>query len=293
MISRFFIALFLLSFNVGLIAQTVFVEENSRVIVELESIVTNGWQKGDTVLSGRNIQYIYGLNSYLSTPGNFKMVCKIKITNTGTYRFAWHSKVGKGASGTEHNDTWLRIADATAFFATKNGVVLRPKGVCTTDCPEGSGRDGWFKVYSHGTPATGWKWHTATNDKDAFPVYARFASPGIYTIEISMRSDYQFLDRFVMFNEAVSPLSQSTSLALPESKTEVVNSVSQPKEQINIFRLNSATKELNADVQTDWTLFHINGVEQSKGFGNKINVSTLDAGIYILRTSYGAQKVIL
>lgn len=287
------VVMHLCCFPVAVDAQKIFIEENSRVIVEMESVATNSWQTGTTSINDKVIQYIYGLNEYLSAPGNFKLTYKIKITNTGTYRFVWHSKVGNGTSSTEHNDTWLRIPDASAFFAYKNGVTLRPKGLCTNDCPEGSGKDGWFKAYSHGSPASSWTWNTATNDKNAYPIYARFDKPGIYTVEVSMRSNYHFLNRFVLFNEAVNTLSQSTSLDLPESGSELINSLKNNNEQKSVFRKSNDTNELKSDVYTNWSLWHINGTVQGSGFGNQINISSLNAGIYILHTDYGVQKIVI
>ena len=272
-------------------AQKTFIEDNSRLIVEMESIATTGWETNNTVVSNKNIQYIYGLNEYLSAPGNRKLTYKIKISNPGTYRFVWHSKVGMGTSSTDHNDTWLRIPDASLFFASKNGLILRPKGVCTSDCPEGAGKDGWFKTYSNGT--TNWTWTTSTNDNNPYPIYAKFDNPGTYTVEISMRSDYQFLDRFVLFNESVHTLSQSTNLTLPENNVETLNSVSSQKESKHLFRKDITKKKLMADFHTKWTLLTINGIQISNGYSNSVDISTLISGIYILHTSIGVQKIII
>ena len=277
-------------FSIGsLSAQKTFIEENSRLIVELESMPFTGWQTANTTVNSSNIQYIYGLNEYLSAPGNYKLIYKIKITNTGTYRFVWHSKVGNGTSATEHNDTWLRIADASAFFAYKNGVTLRPKGVCTTDCPEGAGKDGWFKTYSNGT--INWTWTTSTNDKNAYPIYARFDNPGIYTVEISMRSNYQFLDRFVLFKESVNTLSQSTNLALAESKSEVLSALTTQKVHKQLFRKDLNGQRLTADYESKWSLYSINGIQIKHGKSSSIDISMLNSGIYILHTSNGVQKI--
>ena len=286
-ISTAFLFLFLLSIS----AQKVFVEENSRVIVEMESGTTTGWQLGTTTVGASNIQYIYGINEYLSSPGNFKLVYKIRINNKGTYRFVWHSKVGNGTSSTEHNDSWLRIVDASLFFAYKDGVTLRPKGFCINDCPEGAGKEGWFKTYSHGT--TNWTWNTATNDKNPFSIYARFDNPGIYTVEVSMRSNYQYLDRFVLFNEAVNTLASSTNLALPESTIESPNALQKIREPQYLYRLDPTKKKLTSQTENEWILFNSNGIRIGNGIGKEVNISMLKSGFYVIKTNNGIQKVII
>ena len=53
----------------------------------------------------------------LHNPGMAAATFKIKITNSGTYRFVWKSAVKTGNNGTDHNDSWLRFADADNFYA--------------------------------------------------------------------------------------------------------------------------------------------------------------------------------
>ncbi|MFP4366350.1 MAG: hypothetical protein ACLFQA_04570 [Bacteroidales bacterium] len=222
-----FIPLFAISFFFSIAqAQTIIYEENSRVIVEIESVPHTGWTKGSTTIGSNTITYLYATSEFLNTPGRNLLSYKIKINNPGTYRFVWHSKVGKGTSPTDHNDSWLRIPDAAAFYAKKDEAsIIRPKGVCTNDCPNGTGSDGWFKVYSNST--LDWTFNRSwTSDHDPHAIYARFEEAGIYTVEISIRSDYHYLDRFVMFDETKHTLSQSTNLSLSPSSSEDKSSIS-------------------------------------------------------------------
>jgi hypothetical protein len=208
-------------------AQKLYLEEDGLLIVEIKSqddIME--WETGSATLGDQSIQYLYSEMEYFRKPGNQLLTYKIRITNPGTYKFIWHSKVGEGFSPTDYNDSWLRIPDASDFYAQKeNGQILHPKGVCTDDCPDGMGAAGWFKAYSHGT--TDWTWRAKTSDKDPHEIYARFDNAGTYSIQISARSSYHFLHRFVMYQPDQYTEVEITDLALPPNEwvTEKVEPV--------------------------------------------------------------------
>ena len=177
------------------------IENNSQVMVEMESAADlNGWTSGETTDSGKVIKYLHWTGEdFFNTPGKHILEYKINIKESGTYRFIWNTKVGKGDSPTDFNDTWLRIPDASDFYGNKNGHIVHPKGICKDDCPNGAGADGWFKVYSSGT--VNWTWSTRTSDNDAHLIYARFDKPGIYTVQVSARSNGHFLNSFLIYKE--------------------------------------------------------------------------------------------
>ncbi len=206
-------------------SQHFYMEDSSLVVVEVESTANAGWNTNGATVGVHEIDYLYGTTDHFSNPGNNLLSFQIKINNPGTYRFIWHSKVGKGTDYTEHNDDWLSIPDAADFYGVKNGQVVHPKGICTNDCPNGAGSGGWFKVYSNGT--YNWTWRTKTSDNDAHDIYARFDTVGIYTIQISSRSAYHFLNRFVLFKESVYIESQASDLSLKASTAYHFN-VDQP-----------------------------------------------------------------
>ncbi len=210
-------------------AQTYFIEDSSVVIVEVESVRDlQSWELHETSIAEDTIHYIRWTGSqYLNNPGNLLLEYKIKINNPGIYRFIWNSKVGKGSDPTEHNDDWLRFPDAADFYGYRSGTssTVRPKGICTNDCPNGAGKDGWFKVYSSHT--TDWTWVTFTSDNDPHLIYAKFDTAGIYTVQISARSSYHLLNRFVLYKEDVYKSEEVTKLSLPESRMFPFNPVPQ------------------------------------------------------------------
>ncbi len=206
-------------------AQHFYMEDSSLVVVEVESTAYAGWNSSEASVGVHDIDYLYGTKDYFSNPGNQLLSYQIKINNPGTYRFIWHNKVGKGTDYTEHNDDWLSIPGAADFYGEKNGHVVHPHGICTNDCPNGAGSGGWFKVYSNGTD--NWTWRAKTSDNDAHDIYARFDTVGIYTIQISSRSAYHFLNRFVLFKESVYTEAEVSDLSLKASTAYHFN-VDQP-----------------------------------------------------------------
>ena len=203
---------------------TDFVEQDNLLVVEMESADSRpaNWPIESAFSNPTGGDYLrYDGSDDFNNPGIDTIEYPIQITNAGTYRFQWRSIVGSGSNTTEHNDTWLKI-DADAFFAEKNGNILCPKGFdsanndCSGDAPNGSGSDGWFKVYRSGGTPDAWSWSTNTSDNDAHQIFARFDSPGTYSIAISGRSAEHVIDRMVMYQDPVST-SAATSTGNAES----------------------------------------------------------------------------
>ena len=199
-------------------AQRIYLEEDGLLIVEMRSQDDiKEWKTGSDLVNDQSVQYLYSEREYFRNPGNQLLSYPIRINTPGIYKFIWHSKVGEGTSPTDYNDTWLRITDAADFFAqNENGQVLHPKGACASDCPNGMGAAGWFKVYSNGT--TNWTWRAKTSDNDPHEIYARFDTAGTYSIQVSARSSYHFLNRFVMYQADRYTEVEITDLALPPSE---------------------------------------------------------------------------
>lgn len=142
---------------------------------------------------------------YLGNPGNGLVTFKIKISNPGVYQFLWHSAVKIGDSGTDHNDTWLRFADATDFYAQKNdgSSTVYPAGTGKTPNPEGATADGWFKIYRSGNDLD-FKWQATTFDNNGHDIFVQFDNSGTYLMEVSARSSGHGIDKFVLFNNSWS-----------------------------------------------------------------------------------------
>lgn len=180
----------------------VFNEKDGLVMVEFENAkFPDNWKlkNGGNGFSGKGFMVWQG-QQYFHEPGNGVATFKIRIKNSGRYQFLWNSAVKSGDDGTEHNDTWLRFADAKNFYAQKGDSRVYPKGSGKTPNPEGASKDGWFKIYRGGGNDLGFKWQALTYDNNGHEVFVVFDKPGIYEMEVSARSSGHAIDKFVLFN---------------------------------------------------------------------------------------------
>lgn len=197
-----------------------FEEEDGLLVVEMESVAkAAGWEE-DNSMTGYTGDSYYEWNGgdHFSNPGNGVIEYQIKINNPGTYHFRWHNKIMHGTSTTESNDSWLRIPDADDFFAKNGSSVKYPNGgmfVQSDEVVNGASSDGWMKVYCSGT--TAWTWSARTSDHDAHEIYATFDDAGVYTIQISGRSNHHAIDRFVLFKDSEYSVEEATDLANEET----------------------------------------------------------------------------
>ncbi len=202
----------------------IFEEQNGLIVIESSSAPKfSSWQQDSSIAGfiGEDYLRYQGSNLY-NDPGHSRLVYKVQINKTGTYRLQWRSRITAGTSNTDHNDSWLRLPDASSFYAEKPNSTLYPHGSGQTPNPAGAGSQGWFKVYQN--VLNNWTWNTSTSDHDPHAIYASFDSAGIYTIEIAGRSFGHAIDRIVLYHSEVS---SNTALALnqPESPKSVLSSI--------------------------------------------------------------------
>lgn len=176
----------------------VFEEVDGLLIIEPETLpLTDDWKVGNKVTGFNGSGYIFwDGEDHFNTPGNGVINVKFKINTPGTYRFEWRSKIGNGDDFTEFNDTWLRFPDANEYYGLLAGRKVFPKGVGKLPEPEGSGAEGWFKVFLTGS--TDWTFSTNTSDNQGYQLFVNFSKSGIYTFQVSARSAQHLIDRIVM-----------------------------------------------------------------------------------------------
>jgi hypothetical protein len=187
-------------------------EKNGVLLIEMETFPLNEyWSVKNEIPGFSGEGYITWIgDEYFGDSSHGRMVYQIRITNPGTYMMKWYTMVGRGTDDTEHNDTWFKIDDAAAFYGLReDGNIVRPHGVCTDDCPQGSGHDGYFKVY--GAFHDRWWWHASTSDHDMHDIMVEFDEPGIYTIKIAARSSWHYIDKMVLFNVDMTTLEEATA----------------------------------------------------------------------------------
>jgi len=193
------------------VASFIFQESNGMVKIEFENAVfEEDWQlrtdggnfSGDGYMVWTGPQHLRG-------PESNAIRYTINIENPGTYQFVWRSAVTIGNNGTDHNDTWLRFADADDFFGQKGDEVVYPRGTGKTPNPEGDSTDGWFKIYRSGNDLD-FKWQSKTSDNGGFNVFVTFNESGNYVMEVAARSSGNAIDQFLLFQE---PLTQNEATA--------------------------------------------------------------------------------
>jgi hypothetical protein len=215
------IVLFLLmgTFARGQCNGATFEEKNGIVVIQAESVsLTGAWRKQTSFSGFTGSSYLnWTGQEYFRDPGNGLIQYKVKINSPGTYRFNWRTRIGLGNLTTEHNDTWLRIPDAADFYGQKGSSRVYPRGSGKTPNPEGASSNGWLKIYMN---KLSWEWRAATSDFDAHDVYVRFASAGVYTIQISARSRGHLIDRMVLYKESQYSASSAQSLSRAETRCD-------------------------------------------------------------------------
>ncbi|NJL15721.1 MAG: PKD domain-containing protein, partial [Microscillaceae bacterium] len=213
-----------------------FVEENGRVIMQIESApLANGWTQG----TDGSITFYQATTNNLSNPaGGGILNYDVQITTPGVYRFLWRSKINQGSSNTESNDNWLKLPnDANVwFFGYKGAVsseqqlinalqgnqanVVFPKGssrITAATTPEGAGASGFFKIYMNAL--SNWPWIASTSDFDPHQIYVWFVNPGTYTLQVSNRSAGHAIEKMALYkiNTYTNNYSTTTLTNAPES----------------------------------------------------------------------------
>lgn len=302
-----------------------FEEQNGLLTIEMESgnlPSDSNWKTGsepDPNVAGADINYIFwdGEESFSALTGT-PITYNIKINTPGTYRVVWRGRIGKGDSGGEHNDAWLRVA-ADDFFATKNNnpnntEVLEPKPSCNNnpdrECPEGATTGGFFKAFMNRHPVNTaperrWGFVTNTNDGNSFRfIWATFNTAGNYSVIIDARSNSFFMDKMVLRRSDISD-TIALDLSNQQSSCADVLSVKSNQKALHIKTYPNPTK---TDIQIsnlpnqNGTLLikNINGITvhqvNYKSANKTINIANLQSGIYFIsntdKSNYFVKKII-
>lgn len=215
------------------LAQSVVVEDGGLVLIEVERAESDESWVLDTAIEGFTGEgyLLYTGKDLFNNPGIALLRFYMRIEKTGKYRFQWHSRIAKGESNTEHNDSWLRFPDAAKYYAVKANHIVYPKGTGLTPNPNGSSSKGWFKVYQNARDK--WTWNTSTSDHDPHSIFVEFDTAGIYQLEISGRSNGHAIDRLALYHESI-PSATALNLASPPSEVDILSSSSTADGPINI-----------------------------------------------------------
>jgi len=280
-----------------------FIEDNGLVVIEMESTnnLPGSWVDAASSTSpnisdpagatGGDFIVWEGPQS-LNAQGNGLISYPVEITTTGVYQFKWRTQVGNGTSSTDHNDTWVKI-EADGFYGQKGstGSIVCPKGLnsnandCVGNVPQGSGGNGWFKVYSSG--ATNWTWSTLTNDNDGHQIFARFDTPGTYNILVSARSSSHAIDRMVLVHDDYTGNEQS--LTIPESERavgQVEGASADSPYDVVVTVTDSCDPVASSEVAFTWNV-------TATEIGNPAALVTVTAGSGLSSSTFGNNSFII
>ncbi|MFK7853532.1 MAG: hypothetical protein AB8B79_05440 [Granulosicoccus sp.] len=197
--STFSIA-FLTSSNVHAAPDDIYLEADGYLHFEAENAgIPADWILATEINGYRGTGYLeWAGPNYFSknNAGNGVISYQIRIETAGNYEFRWRSRIAKGDSNTESNDSWAR-------FTTGANV---------------SGEEplnGWTKIYM-GESDT-WSWSSRTVDEVARPI-RQFFSPGDHTIEISGRSNGHAIDQIALYRYEEVSFDPALNNTLPLSE---------------------------------------------------------------------------
>ncbi len=213
-----------------------FIEENGLVVIEAESadVTGTGWS-----LEERNgATGIVAGNNHLNNRNGSKLSYDIQFNTPGIYRVQWRSDFS-GSNQTDENDSWMKFVndEDTWFFGQgcfncgetfmannldgAQKTIRFPKGsnrITETTTPNGSGGQGWFKIYRTGS--AGWNWKTYTSDSQSYSIYLRIVTPGVRTLQIGERSKGHLIDKIAIYKVDGPNYTDSELTALPQSIRE-------------------------------------------------------------------------
>jgi len=215
-------------------AETVFVEQNGRLVVEVESAAAiSNWQP-TAAFTGYTGSAAYKWTGAGTTGARNAdrgaLTYHFKINTPGNYEFRWRSRIGEGTRGTEANDSWVR-------FPTGSNV--------NGEQP----LSGWTKGFMNQVGE--WAWRTVTVDHVGETIRQHFTA-GVHTLEISGRSHGHVLDRFVLYKDDDVNFNDGVFTNAPQSphtgdEIEVVTVTPEPEPVTN------TEPTTNTDNMTDET----------------------------------------
>lgn len=159
----------------------IYLEEKGYVQFEAEDAsIPADWVLGTGINGFRGNGYLeWTGQNYFSenNAGNGAIRYHFRIETAGNYELRWRSRIAKGDSNTESNDSWAR-------FSTGSNVIGEEPLF------------GWTKVFMG--EADVWSWSSRTVDQVSRPV-RQFFTAGDHTVDISGRSNGHAIDRIALY----------------------------------------------------------------------------------------------
>lgn len=146
--------------------------------------------------------YFRGNLDILNVGGFSKITYPFSITEGGTYQFAFRSRIGRGTSNTDANDSFIRLVDADG-----NPVQPVPNQNVTTT-------ESWYKVYMNVTGT--WSHQASNKDNDPHSLSWTLEPATEYALEMSIRSKDHLVDRLILWDTSRYNLANKTTGKQPD-----------------------------------------------------------------------------
>lgn len=178
-------------------------EADGLVVIEAESQPPGSRFDFETSTPGfKGSGYFRGNLDIFNLGGFAKVSYPVFINEGGPYQFAFRSRIGRGDSDAEANDSFIRLVDS-------DGHPVEPvpnQNVATSQS--------WYRVYV-GTSGT-WSHQASNGDGDPRSLSWELASGTAYTLELSVRSKDHLVDRLILWDNSRHNLAHRQSGQEPD-----------------------------------------------------------------------------
>ena len=164
---------------------------NGYLAVEAESATNlpTGWVRENTFADASGESYLRTTLNSFGRPGRGILNYNFAVDSGGAFQFALRSQIGEGDSGTDSNDTWVRLLDA-------NGNALAPRS--NQNDPRGNQ---WFKSYQNNFGR--WSYQASNVDRVGRSISWQLADDTEYTLQLSARSRGYLVDRIFLWDQGL------------------------------------------------------------------------------------------
>jgi rhamnogalacturonyl hydrolase YesR len=178
-------------------------ESDGLVVIEAESQPPGSRFDFETRVPGfKGSGYFRGNLDILNLGGFAKVSYPFFINEGGTYQFAFRSRIGRGDSSTDANDSFIRLVDSAG-----NPVQPVPNQNVTTS-------DSWYKVYMNVNGS--WSHQASNKDQDPHSLSWNLESGTGYALELSVRSRDHLVDRLILWDTARHNLANTRTGKQPD-----------------------------------------------------------------------------
>ncbi len=153
------------------------------------SPLPNRWSTENLFTGASGGGYLRTTQNSFGTPGLGILNYDFEVDMGGSFQFAMRSQVGEGTSGTDSNDTWVRLVDSA-------GNPIAPRAN-SNDIRAGQ----WLKAYQNSVGR--WNYQASNVDRVGRSISWQLTDDTRYALQVSARSRGFLLDRLFLWDQDV------------------------------------------------------------------------------------------